>query len=429
MKLSEIQDISATQRLALENQDQGLKRFALSELPDIQSHALVVCGIRRCGKSTLLRQFVQKLKRTYYYLNFDDIRLASFSHTDFGLLDKVIADSGVRLIFFDEIQSAERWELYVRQKLDEGFQVVITGSNASLLSRELGTRLTGRHLSMELFPFSYKEFCSFTGIVAGPKSLMGYLEKGGFPEYLKTGNTNILTQLQSDILYRDIAVRYGIRDAVSLQRLFVYMVSNPAQLFSPSKLTNIAGVKSPTTVLEYISFLETAYLIHLLPCFAWSVKAQNLAPKKAYIADTGLIKTSAVSFSNNFGALLENCVYNTLRARTGIFGLSGDLGRIYYFTNKNGGECDFVISPQSNPSCIQVCWELTSDNQDREINGLLAAMDFFNLDYGTILTFDTEDIIQTAGKKIEVIPLWKYIVQEDNFVKHRNLKKNQRKKR
>jgi predicted AAA+ superfamily ATPase len=180
--------------------------------------------------------------------------------------------------------------------------------------------------------------------------------------------------------------------------------------------------------LEYISFFEAAYLIHLLPCFAWSVKAQNLAPKKAYIADTGLIKTGAVSFSGNTGALLENCVFNFLRARVGISGLPGDLG-IYYFTNKNGSECDFLVSPRSNPSCIQVCWELTPDNQDREINGLLEAMDFFNLDYGTIFTFDTEDIIQTAGKRIDVIPAWKVMAQEGNFVKHRNTKKNLRKNR
>jgi predicted AAA+ superfamily ATPase len=408
MKLSEIQDIAESQKLALDKQEKGLERGLLPELPDIQSHALVVSGIRRCGKSTLLRQFVHKLKRPWFYLNFDDVRFASFSHKDFVLLDKVIAESGARLIFFDEIQSAQRWELYVRQKLDEGFQLAITGSNASLLSRELGTRLTGRHISKELFPFSYSEFCSFFNFKAGPESLTDYLEKGGFPEYLKTANTDILAQLQSDILYRDIAVRYGIRDASSLRRLFVYLVSNPAQLFSPSKLTGVVGVKSPTTVLEYISYFEAGYLIHLLPSFSWSVKAQSLSPKKLYIADTGLIKTGAVSFSGNYGALLENFVFNSLRIKAGINVSSAGLD-IYYFTGKNGGECDFIISPQGKPSCIQVCWELTNDNQDREINGLLEAMGFFNLDDGTILTFNTEDIIQTAGKKINVIPAWKYI--------------------
>jgi predicted AAA+ superfamily ATPase len=409
MKLSDIQEIAAGQKLVLESQEMGLERQLLPELPDIQSHALVVSGIRRCGKSTLLRQFVRKLGRPWFYLNFDDIRFASFSHTDYTLVDKAITDSGVRLIFLDEIQLAERWELYVRQKLDEGFQLAITGSNASLLSRELGTRLTGRHLSKELFPFSYTEFCSFSRLDVGPDSFADYLEKGGFPEYLKTGNLDILAQLQSDILYRDIAVRYGIRDVASMRWLFVYLISNLAQLFSPSKLTGFVGVKSPTTVLEYISFFEAAYLINLLPCFAWSVKAQALAPKKVYIADTGFIKTGSVSFSGNNGALLENCIFNYLRVKFGVRGTSGT-SDIYYFTNKNGGECDFIVDPHGKPSCIQACWELTHDNQDREINGLLAAMDFFNLDYGTIITYNSEDIIQTAGKRIEVIPVWKFMV-------------------
>jgi predicted AAA+ superfamily ATPase len=401
MKLSEIQEISAVQKSALEGQEPGFERRILPELPDIQSHALVVSGIRRCGKSTLLRQFVRKLERSYFYLNFDDIRLTPFVHADFGLLDRVIEDSGARLIFFDEIQSAEQWELYVRQKLDEGFQLVITGSNASLLSRELGTRLTGRHLSMELFPFSYREFCGFTGQETGGESFKDYLTRGGFPEYLKTGNPDILTQLQSDILYRDIAVRYGIRDAASLRRLYVYLVSNPAQLFSPSKLTQAAGVKSPTTVLEYISFFEAAYLVHLLPCFSWSVKAQALAPKKVYIVDPGIIAAGSLSFSPNQGVLLENYVFNSLRQ-----GIKKE-GELYYFSDKSGGECDFVVSPYNKPSCIQVCWELTPDNQKREINGLLKAMNFFNQENGTIITFNTEDIIQTEGKRIDVIPAWK----------------------
>jgi len=409
MKLSEIQEISASQRLALKEQELGLERQLLPKLPDIQSHALVISGIRRCGKSTLLRQFVQKLQKTYFYLNFDDIRLAAFSNVDYKLLDIVIKDSGANLLFFDEIQSADHWELYVRQKLDEGFQLAITGSNASLLSKELGTYLTGRHISVELFPFSYEEFCSFNNYAPSSDSLSAYLEKGGFPEFLKTGNSDILTQLQSDILYRDIATRYGIRDAASLRRLFVYIVSNFAQLFSPSKLTQVAGVKSPTTVLEYISHFEAAYLISLLPCFSWSVKAQNLAPKKVYIVDHGIIKTGAVSFSGNFGALLENYVFNSLRTTICALLPYGDR-EIYYFKDKNGCECDFIVSPHKNPCCIQVCWELTQDNQNREITGLLAAMNFFKQEHGTIITYNTEDTILTEGKRITVVPAWKYLV-------------------
>ena len=406
MKLSDIRTISADQALALKGRDSGLVRQALPNLPDLQSHALIVSGIRRCGKSTLLHQFVQELKRPFFYLNFDDIRFAPFTGSDFPLIDRVIADSGARLIFFDEIQSADKWELYVRQKLDEGFQVAITGSNASLLSLELGSHLTGRHISKELFPFSYREFCSFCGLKAGPESLSDYLEKGGFPEFLKTNNTDVLAQLQLDILHRDIATRYGIRDTASLRRLFVYLLSNTAQLFSPSKLTSIVGVKSHTTVLEFISYFEAAYLVQLLPCFAWSVKAQSLAPKKVYVSDTGLIKTGAFSFSKNHGALLENFVFNNFRRSLDVSGSLNDR-QIFYFAAKNGGECDFVVRSRGDTKCVQVCWELSADNQDREINGLLGAMEFFGLAEGEILTYDTEDLILTNGKTITVTPAWK----------------------
>lgn len=258
---------------------------------------------------------------------------------------------------------------------------------------------------MELFPFSYKEFCSFFNVSAGPESFSDYLDKGGFPEFLKTDNTDILAQLQSDIIYRDIAVRHGIRDTTSLRQLFVYLLSNSSQLFSPSKLTNIISVKSPTTVLEYISFFDSAYLIQLLPRFAWSVKAQSLAPKKVYVTDTGLIKTGSLSFSKNYGALLENFVFNHLRRNSG--GKNTLINSLYYYTGSNGGECDFVVRLQKNTKCIQVCWELDTDNQDREINGLFDAMEFFDLKEGEILTFNTEDLILSKGKKIKVLPAWK----------------------
>jgi predicted AAA+ superfamily ATPase len=226
-----------------------------------------------------------------------------------------------------------------------------------------------------------------------------YLETGGFPEYLKTGNAEILTQLQQDILYRDIAVRYGLRDAASLHRLFVYLVSNAAQLISPSKLLSVAGVKSATTVLEYFSYFEAAYLIHLVPCFAWSAKAQSLAPKKLYIADPGIIKTGSVSFTGNQGALLENFVFTSLRPYT---------RDLFYFADKDG-ECDFIVNPHGKrPLCVQVTLELTADDEAREIRGLLAALKFFDQAEGIILTRNTEDTILEQGKRIQVIPAWKY---------------------
>lgn len=393
MKLSELRDIAASQKEAVETADTGLEREALAGLPDLTSHALIVSGIRRCGKSTLLRQFTKKLARPYFYFDFDDLRLLGFETSDFTLLDTVITESGSRLLFFDEIQSAANWELYIRQKLDEHFQIIATGSNASLLSGELGTKLTGRHITKEIYPFSYSEFLAFRNLGRDSNSLKEYLETGGFPEYLKTGNRDILAQLQTDILYRDIAVRHGIRDVGSLKRLFTYILSNAANLVSPSNLTGIVGAKSPQTILDYISYFEAAYLIDMVPRFAWSAKAQALAPKKLYVVDPGLIATGSVAFTKNEGALLENFVFMELRRRT---------SDIYYFADK-ASECDFVVHPHSGaPLCIQVCHQLTADNEAREIAGLEAALSFFGLAEGYVITADAQDEIIHKGKKIHV---------------------------
>jgi predicted AAA+ superfamily ATPase len=184
-----------------------------------------------------------------------------------------------------------------------------------------------------------------------------------------------------------------------LKRLFTYLVSNAAQLVSPSKLRRAAGVKSPTTVLEYFAYFESAYLIHQTPCFSWSAKAMSLAPKKLYITDPGIIRTSSVSFSENDGAFLENFVFMCLRLFT---------GDIFYFADRKG-ECDFIVNPHGKrPVCMQVCYELTTDNMEREIQGLFAALDFFDINEGVIVTRNSRDIIPEKGKTLNVVPAWDY---------------------
>lgn len=398
MKFSELSEIALSQDIFIAGTDTGIERDLLPKLPSICTHALVIVGIRRCGKSTLAQQFAEKTSRGYFYMNFEDIRLSSFEIADFRLLDKLIRESKRKLLFFDEIQNAPKWELYIRQKLNEKYHVVLTGSNASMLSRELGTKLTGRHIEKELFPFSYPEFLRWANKKPGVESFDEYLQSGGFPEWLKTGNMDIINNLQDDIIYRDIAVRYKLRDAGSLRRLFSYLASNASQRTSPSKLISVCGVKSPTTVLEYLSYFESSYLIQIMPQFARSFKAQSVAPKKIYVSDLGLIWASSISFSKNFGALLENFVFNHLRLQT---------KNLCYFSNSNS-ECDFIVNPNKNPLCIQVCYDMNLDNQDREINGVISALEFFNSKEGYILTRNARDEILKNGKSIYVLPAWEY---------------------
>jgi len=398
MKLSELSDVALSQKESVASTDTGIERDLLPKLPEARSHALVVVGIRRCGKSTLAQQYVNKTRLDYFYMNFEDIRLSSFETGDYRLLDKLIKDSKCKLLFFDEIQNVPKWELYIRQKLNENFRVVLTGSNASMLSKELGTKLTGRHLEKELFPFSYSEFLRWAKKKRRVETFDEYLQSGGFPEYLKVGDADILANLQNDILYRDIAVRYKLRDVGSLRRLFSYLASNASQKISPSKLTSVCGVKSPTTVLEYLSHFESSFLIQAMPQFAWSLKAQSVAPKKIYISDLGLIQIASLSFNKNLGALLENFVFNHLRLQT---------KELCYFSDSNS-ECDFIANPRKNPLCVQVCYDMNTDNQDREINGVFSALDFFNAKEGYVLTRNSRDEILKKGKAVHVLPAWEY---------------------
>ena len=395
MVLSDVIESVERQKIKLEEDDYEVEREMLCDLPKLDAHALVVSGIRRCGKSTIIKQFVKKNGEDFFFLNFEDVKFAQFCAQDYELLDIAIKESGNKILFFDEIQNAEKWELYVRQKLDEKYRVVITGSNSSLLSKELGTKLTGRHIQKELFPFSYSEFLKLKSLENSEENFSQYLFNGGFPEYIKTGNSDIVAQLVSDILYKDIAVRFGVRNVQALKQLFVYLASNTANFLSPSKLTSVCRVKSPATVLEYLSYLETSYLVCTIPTFSYSLKSQSLLPKKIYLSDNGIINIASLSFSKNLGALLENIVFIHFRRRQD--------NEIYCFNDGNN-ECDFVINPNSAPICVQVCFEMNADNKHREIDGLFVAMNFFKTDNGAIVTLKQKDIVIKDGKKIAIIP-------------------------
>lgn len=402
MLQSTLSEIAKEQKLeAFSETEELIERTLMSDLPNITTHALILSGIRRCGKSTLLRQFVRQNFEDVFYLNFEDIRLYGFDIKDFSLLDRVIDDTGLKVLFFDEIQIVEGWELYVRQKLDQKFQVIITGSNASLLSAELGTKLTGRHITKELFPFSYSEYLDFRKTAANIDSFQAYLTEGGFPDYLKRKIPEILNFLIEDILNRDIIVRYDLKAGGAIKRLCSYLLANNGRLVVPSKLTSAIGVKSDTTILNYFSYLENSYLIAMVPKFAWSAKAQMLSPKKMYVIDPGLVQIGSTSFSEDLGHLLESVVFWHLRRTT---------KEVYYFNEKNK-ECDFIVRLKDKTlQVVQVCWEITPENENREVNGLVEAMLYFKTENGIIVTANSTDTIQTDVGLISVMPAYQYLI-------------------
>ncbi len=357
----------------------------------------VVTGIRRCGKSTLLQQALIKEKKKIY-LNFEDNRLEGFDLSDFNKVEQIAVSDKINCFVFDEIQNIDGWEKYIRSAHDKGFKIFLTGSNAFMLSRELGTKLTGRHIQTELFPFNYKEYLSLTKEKSGKESLINYLSTGGFPEYLISKDNEYLRTLTRDIVIRDIAVRRKIKNEHVILRLAIQLMSSVGKEISYNKLSQSLNIKSVRTTIDYCDFLKESYLFDFLPLFSYSIKQQQINPRKVYSVDTGMARANSLSFSEDYGRMLENAVFICLRQT------SQD---IMYFKDKNT-ECDFLIKKNEKiVSAIQVCSHLTEENIARELNGIRAAMVATKLKSGIIVTLDQEDDFG----EIKVMPAWKWMSQ------------------
>jgi len=398
-----LRDVVRSQMAELAGFDYGVEREALGRIDLSLPFAQVISGVRRCGKSTLLKQLMRKAPG-FYYFNFEDPRAASFDTGDFQKLDEVFAEEfgEAAHYFFDEIQNAPKWELFVRSRLDRKKHFLITGSNASLLSRELGTRLTGRHLAMELFPFSFGEFLLFSGKKPGVDSFDEYLEKGGFPEYLKYRRAEILQELLNDIMSRDIAVRHRLKSLKTMKEIAVFLLSNVGKEFSYNSIKKTFGLGSVNTAISFISYLEDSYLLFTVPKFDYSQKKQIANQKKVYSVDNGLSSANSVSFSADKGRMLENAVFLHLKRKS---------KSIFYFSGKN--ECDFLVKEKEKIStAVQACLELNEDNKERETKGLLEAMQKFGLKEGLIITRSQEDKIREKNKTITIKPAWKWMLEK-----------------
>jgi len=408
----EISQIIADQQML------GFKQEDLQRLSSgfSDSEVAVISGVRRCGKSTLLHEIRSKNTEKDYYFNFDDERLVNFSVDDFQLLYEVFIElfGKQSTFYFDEIQNVSGWERFVRRLHDYKNKVYITGSNASMLSRELGTHLTGRYYQQELFPFSFKEFLAFHKRVIPKKSFFNtedkvqlhsdftsYFTKGGFPAYLQSGNNQYLKSLYESIIYRDVMVRNGLTNEKEIIELVHYIASNTSKLFSYNSLTKIIGVKNATTVKNYLSFLENTYLLFIVNKYDFSVKKQIQNPKKIYFIDLGLVRELGFHHSEDKGRLLENLVFIELRRRG---------KEVYYHSQKH--ECDFVIKEKNRiVEAIQISWSVYNPStREREIEGLLEALTCYKLREGLILTDDEEDEFTIKDFTIKVIPTWKWLL-------------------
>ncbi|MDP1743830.1 MAG: ATP-binding protein [Candidatus Amesbacteria bacterium] len=397
----------------------GVEREVLSQLDNIliSPQITVISGLRRVGKSTLLAQLAKKfLKDGFYFVNFEDERLLHFQVQDFDLLhETLISLYGEKKTFlFDEIQNVPEWERFVRRLHDQGYKFIVTGSNASLLSQELGTRLTGRYISVELFPFSFREYLKFKNIDIPDMKVLTtkqrgmflkfsneYLSSGGIPDALKYPKLTIHKTLYDDVLYRDIVTRYKLDNVKSLKELAFYLVSNTSSLVSFNKLKELLKLGSVNTVKSYIDYLEDSWLFFVVNKYAYSVKEQQIAAKKIYSIDTGLSQSVGFGFSENKGKYMENMVFLHLRRK---------FREIYYFKTVQDYEVDFFI-PQEN-IMVQVSQHLDLlETKERELRALVNASGEQKKPANLIIVTEGEkQVIKREGYNIEVVPLYEFLL-------------------
>lgn len=389
-----LQNVAAKQAEIESRRDTGLPRPLSVNESTLDSHALVLTGVRRCGKSTLMSQRIRRNAGDWFYLKFDSPQLVDMELGDSDALDRVIARSGARNLYFDEMHELDGWELYVLQKLDEGFCVCVTGSNASLLKGERATKLTGRHISRELFPFSFKEYCEYLGKPHDWTEIDGYLKSGGFPRFLATRDESILFELFDDIMYRDVVAKHGIREIGAVQRLAAYLIENPGCRFSATRMLKSLNVSVASTVINWCDWFEDAYLFFFVPKYSDSVRAQLVNPRKVYSVDTGLVNVVSRRIVFNDALCFENMVFLALRRK---------YRDIFYFDD--GGECDFVCMEHHLPRvAVQACVKLTKEDSGREKEGLAAAMRRFSFNEGFIVTKSQREDIKVDEGVIHVVP-------------------------
>ncbi|HZX09374.1 MAG TPA: ATP-binding protein [Acidobacteriota bacterium] len=393
-----------------------------------QKEAVIITGVRRSGKSSLMRLISNDIMKEYdvpfdniLYLNFEDERFIDFSHSDFEPLYETFIElyqpKGTKYIFIDEIQNIKGWEKWVNRLYEfEDIKIFVTGSNATLLSSEIASALTGRNRQLTCFPFSFCEFLRLRGYEFHQKDLYlrekrakiknlfnEYIDLGGFPEVLKNKDATLLEQYLKDIIYRDVIARYKIKNIKEIRELVLFLSSNIGKTHSYNSLKDLIEVKSLNTVKNYLEILENVYLFFCVDLFDYSVKKQIYNPSKIYSIDSALSRSVAFKFSQDSGHIYENFVFIELLRRN---------KEIFYWKSKRGKEVDFIVKKGLKiEQAIQVSTTLSEyKTKQREIDGLLDAGQELNVKDLIIITEDDEGEEEIGETKIKLIPLWKWML-------------------
>lgn len=373
----------------------------------------LITGPRRVGKSVFALLMLQG--KNFAYLNFDDNQLLEKWDEDLVMsaLDDVYPDYDFMLL--DEIQNLPDWDLWVSKLYRRGKNLIITGSNANMLSREMATVLTGRYLQIEMLPFSLDETMRWKNISPDREEQVAqaivladdYMRNGGYPETIpaRSITKSYLSTLFDSILLKDVAQRHNVRNTTDLYNLATYLLSNFCNPISANELAGELGLSSVATTKKFCDYLNEPYLFFYLPRFNNKLKLMNKAPKKIYVVDNGFVQSTAFNLSENLGRLLENQVFVELLRRGYIPGQT-----LFYYRTRNDKEVDFVTRKGAKvEQLIQVCYDMTSEKtRKRELNALVEAAEELHCDNLLVITNNQEEFTNYKDRKIEITDIRTY---------------------
>lgn len=382
----------------------------------LSSHLIkLITGPRRVGKST--HALLMLRNKNFAYLNFDSQPL--LDAWDANLVMRVLDDvyQGYEYIMLDEVQNLEHWDMWVSELYRQGKNLVITGSNAKMLSSEMATVLTGKYLQVEMLPFSLEEFFDWNkldlhALTEEQKTdalvlTDDYLRNGGYPEVVASRQLtrSYLDTLFDSVVWKDVAKRHNVRNITDLNDLAMYLVSNFCNLVSANDLTDELGFSSVNTTKKFMDYLHEPYLFYYLPRYNNKLKLMKKAPRKVYVVDNGFVGTKAFALSDNLGRLLENQVFIELIRR----GYDTDR-TMFYYHSRNDKEVDFVL--RSGPridQLIQVCYDMNNPKTEkREVDSLIECAGELKCTNLTIVTYNDERTIEKEGYRIEIVPIAKF---------------------
>lgn len=398
------------------------KRISTQENADFLASGLIklITGPRRAGKSVFALQMLSD--KNFAYLNFDDELLLKNFDENLLLQHLLEVYPDFSYLLLDEIQNLNGWDLWVAKLYRRGFNLVITGSNANLLSNEMASVLTGRYLKINILPFSFKEIVAYRNInnaidtpaekAAFLNEVTDFIQYGGFPETVLSRNIarNYLSSLFDSILLKDITKRYNVRNTSELYNLAGYLLSNFGNPFSMNNLVDELNLGSVNTAKKFCKYLEETYLFFYLPRYNSRLKLMQKAPKKAYVVDNGFISARAFQLSRNHGRLLENLVFVELTRRG--FSIPGSL---FYYHTRTGKEIDFVCRQiHQVTQLIQVSYDISNQKTlRRETMALIEAADEMQCQSLLLITWDEEKLIEESNYTINVKPVWKWLAENN----------------